>query len=177
MRTASSSRPWTSGGSSTTTRPIAASTVFPSTNNSTSESVDPGPVIHWFEDIGLRDRAEVGGKGGSLGELTRAGIAVPPGFVIRTGAFEAFIDGLERESPVRARVEALRADDLAAISGCARALRARVLAAPLPASVAAELTTAHSALRDRAGHGDVAVRSSATTEDARDASFAGLQDT
>jgi len=40
--------------------------------------VDPVDVIGWFEDIGLRDRAAVGGKGGSLGELTRAGIPVPP---------------------------------------------------------------------------------------------------
>ena len=36
--------------------------------------------------LGLGDRAEVGGKGGSLGELTRAGIAVPPGFVVQDRA-------------------------------------------------------------------------------------------
>ena len=36
----------------------------------------PGGVIGWFEHIGLGDRAEVGGKGGSLGELRRAGIEV-----------------------------------------------------------------------------------------------------
>jgi pyruvate,water dikinase len=139
--------------------------------------VAPVGVIGWFEDIGLRDRAEVGGKGGSLGELTRAGIAVPPGFVVRTRAFEQFIGSLEEESPVRARVEALRADDLDGIRACAADLRARVCAAPLPPALAAELTTTHASLRDRAGQPDVAVRSSATTEDASDASFAGLQDT
>ena len=48
-------------------------------------------VIGWFADIGLQDRPHVGGKGGSLGELQRAGIAVPPGFVVKTGAFERFI--------------------------------------------------------------------------------------
>lgn len=42
--------------------------------------------IAWFLDIGLVDRPTVGGKGASLGELVRAGIAVPPGFVVRTGA-------------------------------------------------------------------------------------------
>jgi pyruvate,water dikinase len=134
-------------------------------------------VIGWFEDIGLRDRAEVGGKGGSLGELTRAGIPVPPGFVVRTQAFEQFIASLEREAPVRARVEGLPPDDLDAIRASAAELRARVRAAPLPGELAAQLTTAHEALRGRAGHADVAVRSSATTEDASDASFAGLQDT
>jgi pyruvate,water dikinase len=139
--------------------------------------VAPVGVIAWFEDIGLAGRAEVGGKGGSLGELTRAGIAVPPGFVVRTQAFEQFIAGLERDSPVRARVAALRADDLDGIRACATELRARVCAAPLPTELAGELTSAHGALRERSGQVHVAVRSSATTEDASDASFAGLQDT
>jgi pyruvate,water dikinase len=134
-------------------------------------------VIGWFETLGLGDRAEVGGKGGSLGELTRAGIAVPPGFVIKTAAFEEFVCALESQAPVRARVAALRAGDLAAIRECSGELRARLQGAELPPGVAAELTAAHGALCERAGGEDVAVRSSATTEDASDASFAGLQDT
>src|SRR5690349_5887550 len=161
MTTAPSSRPSTSGGSSTTTKPTAVSTASRSTGSSTSEAVDPVDVIGWFEDIGLRDRPAVGGKGGSLGELTRAGITVPPGFVVRTPAFEQFIAALEREAPVRARVAALPADDLDGIRACAGELRARVCAAPLPRALAAALTTAHAALLHRAGQPDVAVRSSA----------------
>ncbi len=65
----------------------------------------PAKYISWFRDIGLDDRPKVGGKGGSLGELQRAGIPVPPGFVVRTEAFDAFIDTLERRSPLRVRVE------------------------------------------------------------------------
>jgi pyruvate,water dikinase len=133
--------------------------------------------VGWFADIGLADRAAVGGKGGSLGELTRAGIAVPPGFVIRTGAFEAFLRALEASTPVRARVEALLPHDLVAIEQCAAELRRRVLAAELPNALSEELVSAHAALCARSGCPEVAVRSSATTEDASDASFAGLQDT
>ena len=51
----------------------------------------PSENVSWFADITLESRAAVGGKGGSLGELTRAGIAVPPGFVVCTAAFERFI--------------------------------------------------------------------------------------
>ena len=86
-------------------------------------------IIGWFADIGLHDRPQVGGKGGSLGELQRAGIAVPPGFVVKTGAFERFIQALERKAPVRARIEALSGDDLAAatayLQGNACARRSR----------------------------------------------------
>ena len=134
-------------------------------------------IIGWFADIGLADRPTVGGKGGSLGELTRAGIAPPPGFVVRTGAFERFIEALEREAPLRAEVETLDPDDLQAVTACAKALRARVEAAALTEALQAEILTAYAALFAGGAPAPVAIRSSATTEDAEDASFAGLQDT
>jgi pyruvate,water dikinase len=128
--------------------------------------------IGWFAQIGLSDRPRVGGKGGSLGELTRAGIAVPAGFVVTTTAFEEFA----AELALRAEVAALQPGDLAAIEACSRRLRARVEAAQLPEAARAQIGAAYRELASQAG-GAVAVRSSATTEDASDASFAGLQDT
>jgi len=134
-------------------------------------------VIGWFADIGLDDRHHVGGKGGSLGELQRAGITVPPGFVVKTGAFERFIRALERKSPVRSLVAALNGEDLAAATASCAQIRTAVEAQELPFEVLDEISAAHTALSRDAGETPVAVRSSATTEDAADASFAGLQDT
>ena len=133
--------------------------------------------IGWFAAIGLDDRPHVGGKGGSLGELQRAGIAVPPGFVVKTGAFDRFILAIERAAPVRARVESLDGEDLDAVAVCCKELRARVEAAALPQDLLDEISAAHAALCGPGAQTPVAVRSSATTEDAIDASFAGLQDT
>lgn len=130
-----------------------------------------------FAQIGLADRPQVGGKGGSLGELTRAGIAVPPGFVVRTSAFERFLAVLEREAPVRERVARLRAEDLEAITACSRELRSRMEATALPQDLLQELEAGLAQLEAGRSGTPVAVRSSATTEDAADASFAGLQDT
>ena len=134
-------------------------------------------LIGWFADLTLADRPSVGGKGGSLGELTRAGVAVPGGFVVRTAAFEAFIGELERSAPLRARVEAVPAEDLDAITGLSSELVARVQQVPLPQVLRAALTDAHAMLCGADHRSPLAVRSSATTEDAEDASFAGLQDT
>ena len=134
-------------------------------------------LIGWFADLGLADRLEVGGKGGSLGELTRAGIVVPPGFVLKTASFERFMRTLESESPVRERVQSLDAQDLGAMTALSEQLRARFAATPLPADVADAIAAAHEDLCSGASQSAVAVRSSATTEDAGDASFAGLQDT
>jgi pyruvate,water dikinase len=133
--------------------------------------------ISWFREIGLDDRPKVGGKGGSLGELHRAGIDVPPGFVVRTEAFEDFIAALEQRSPVRACVEGLPADELEGMRAVSRELRARIEDAPLPAVLQQEIRDAYGGLGESGPPPAVAVRSSATTEDAADASFAGLQDT
>jgi pyruvate,water dikinase len=134
-------------------------------------------AIAWFAEIGLADRPTAGGKGASLGELLRAGIDVPPGFVVRTAAFERFIQVLEAEAPLRAGIEALDPDDLDAASAQTAAVRARLQQAPLPDDLRAEILSAHARLCEGAGEAPVAVRSSATTEDSEEASFAGLQDT
>jgi pyruvate,water dikinase len=133
--------------------------------------------VSWFADIGLADRSHVGGKGGSLGELQRAGIRIPPGFIVRTGAFERCIDLLERHSPLRAEVAALSPEDLPAIAACSNALRSRIEHSELPPELLEEISRAHALLCGGTASAAVAVRSSATTEDAIDASFAGLQDT
>lgn len=43
-----------------------------------------------FSEISKADVAQVGGKGGSLGEMTQAGILVPPGFVVTTEVYQKY---------------------------------------------------------------------------------------
>lgn len=132
-------------------------------------------TVSWFSDLALADRPTVGGKGASLGELTRAAINVPPGFVVRTEGFRAFIDQLEKTAPIRARLAGADADDLKAVEALCSELMERVRSEPLPEALQTAILSAYGQL---AGGGTaVAVRSSATSEDADDASFAGLQDT
>ena len=45
-----------------------------------------------FEDLSKSDIGIAGGKGANLGELTQAGIPVPPGFVVTAQAYEKFMD-------------------------------------------------------------------------------------
>jgi pyruvate, water dikinase len=131
--------------------------------------------ISWFADISLADRATVGGKGGSLGELTRANIEVPPGFVITTHGFESFLAALEKENAIRSHVEDLR--DLKEISAFSEHVRTRFERAPLPEDVCTDIVAAHAELCAPNLDSPLAVRSSATAEDSEDASFAGLQET
>ncbi len=121
-----------------------------------------------FTDIGLKDRLHVGGKGASLGELTRAGIRVPPGFVVTTQAFEQV-----SSAAARSRIESLQPDDLENVARVTAEIRDQIKGAPLPPAIRDAIVRECEAL----GEGPVAVRSSATSEDSAEASFAGLQDT
>jgi len=139
-----------------------------------------GSLVRWFASLGLKDRPSVGGKGASLGELERAGIRVPPGFVVTTTAFEALMAALERTDPndtIRARVAALDANDLPAITRACGEIRERIENAPFPAELHAAIAAAYIELSNGENESPVAVRSSATSEDSAEASFAGLQDT
>ena len=129
------------------------------------------------------DAAVVGGKGASLGELTRAGVAVPPGFVVTVDAFALAMAGIDPSGALRAELSALDAADLTGIAAAAARLRALVSGAPLPDDVYAAIAVGYAKLgtggsaREILINTDVAVRSSATGEDSAEASFAGLQDT
>ena len=121
--------------------------------------------ISSLADITLHDRVAVGGKGGSLGELTRAGIAVPPGFVVRTGGFERFLAALELEEPIRSRVESLHAesmceDELDAIAALSQRVRARFENGALPRDLQSEILQAHAGLCGDRLDWPLAVRSS-----------------
>jgi pyruvate,water dikinase len=130
-----------------------------------------------FRDIGIADRPTVGGKGASLGELIRAGIRVPPGFVVSTAAFERFIAEIDPQGLIRRAIEGLSAGDLVTISKVAEGIRAQIVGAPMPDDIQRAILSSYADLCADAGEQPVAVRSSATSEDGSEASFAGLQET
>jgi pyruvate,water dikinase len=134
------------------------------------------PVVR-FSEIGRDDVAAAGGKGASLGELLRAGIRVPDGFVVTTAAFREAIGALADE--IGHRIAALDPDDAARLTTVTAEIRELVESAPPPAAVSDAIVTGYEMLCGETGHSDlpVAVRSSATSEDSAEASFAGLQDT
>ena len=93
-----------------------------------------------------RDPAVVGGKAASLGELTRAGVAVPPGFVVTVDAFAATMAAVDPAGALRAELSALDPADLAGIAAAAARLRALVTGAPLPDEVYAAIAVGYAKL-------------------------------
>ncbi|MGB8473209.1 MAG: PEP/pyruvate-binding domain-containing protein [Candidatus Acidiferrum sp.] len=142
---------------------------------------DSPNLINRFAEIGIADRPTVGGKAASLGELARAGIRVPPGCVVTTAAFERFLGAIDPAGSIRAEIEKLAADDLAACTRAGAEARGRLQSAAFPEDLVEKIAAHYAELetqRKSVGSGEpVAIRSSATSEDSAEASFAGLQDT
>jgi pyruvate,water dikinase len=127
-----------------------------------------------FSRISHADFARVGGKCASLGEMTQAGVAVPPGFAVTTDAYQAMLDCHGMRAEIERHLEGVDPFDLDQVDRAAQAIRIRMRGHKLPAEVEAEVRAAYAAMGDDV---PVAVRSSATAEDLPDASFAGQQDT
>ncbi len=116
-----------------------------------------------------------GGKAANLGELIRAGFAVPAGFCVTTTAY-ARVSARAGLDTYLAGLEASVRSDSARQIELATAIRTALCQAPLPPEVIEAVTSAYQALS--AGSPiPVSVRSSATAEDLPEASFAGQQET
>ncbi len=136
--------------------------------------------VRFFEELGVGDVREVGGKNASLGEMIRAlepkGIRVPGGFATTSGAYRAFLRENRLEAPIESELAALR--NGARLADVGARVRALFLQAKWPEEIAAAILEAYRALSRRYEQTDldVAVRSSATAEDLPQASFAGQQE-
>ncbi|MFA6601665.1 MAG: PEP/pyruvate-binding domain-containing protein [Candidatus Paceibacterota bacterium] len=122
-----------------------------------------------FTHLSKSDSSIAGGKGASLGEMTRTGIPVPPGFVILTGAFEQFI----KESDLIAEIDTIlhKVDhkEIHTVEKASEQIQALILQAGIPEDIALEIKREFKSL----GTEYVAVRSSATAEDSLTAAWAG----
>jgi rifampicin phosphotransferase len=126
-----------------------------------------------LDEIGRDDLALAGGKGANLGELSLAGLPVPPGFVVTTGAYDAFVEASGFGEEIVALASPPETEDANAFEAAAGEIRALFSGGEVPAELAQEIEAAYGEL----GESPVAVRSSATAEDLAGASFAGQQET
>ena len=132
-----------------------------------------------FEDLSKSDIRIAGGKGANLGELTQAGIPVPPGFVVTAQAYEKFMDEAGINDKVMSILEEIDINDTKALQAASKEIKELIIEAPIPEDLVLFIREYYNELCQRVGEDDVdvAIRSSATAEDLPEASFAGQQDT
>ena len=135
--------------------------------------------VQKFEDLNKSDIAIAGGKGANLGELTQAGIPVPPGFVVTAETYQKFMEDTGINDKVLDILDKIDINDTKALQAAAEEIKSIIIETPIPDDMIMFIKEAYNQLCQRVGEDDtdVAIRSSATAEDLPEASFAGQQDT
>ena len=134
-------------------------------------------LLRRFEDLSKQDVDYAGGKGANLGEMTAAGLPVPPGFVVGASSYALFCDVGGLRDRIEEQLSSVDVDDTAALDLATKEVRKMVEAEPVPDEVASEIRDAYLELAGDRDNPPVAVRSSATAEDTEAASFAGMNET
>jgi len=138
-------------------------------------------LVLWFENLRKTDIPSVGGKNANLGEMTNAGIPVPPGFAITAFSYKKFIE----ETGIASRIYEIIKETVTNLNDpkqfeiASKKIRELIESTPMPRDVETAIRAAYEELCRKLNLKDVfvAVRSSATAEDLADASFAGQQET
>ena len=133
--------------------------------------------IRSLADLSTADVAFAGGKGANLGELTRAGLPVPPGFVIGAPAYAAFCDETGLRAKLTDALAGLDVEDTEQLKEASDRARELVAGAAMPEWLEDAIRAAYAELAGSEPDMPVAVRSSATSEDTASASFAGMNET
>ena len=118
-------------------------------------------AVVWFNEVTKKDIPLVGGKGANLGEMTNAGIPVPPGFIVTASAYFDFIEKANLHDKIKSLLSTIDVHNSKQLQEVALKVQKLITDATMPAATAKEIEQAYVKM----GKGLVAVRSSATAED------------
>ncbi len=135
--------------------------------------------VKWFEEIKKDDVSIAGGKGANLGEMTRAGFPIPPGFVILTNAYFEFIEKTGIKGKIKKILDSINYSDIKDLEEKTKEIRDLIINSEIPKEIESEILEAYDKLGEKIGEKEplIIVRSSATAEDIATASFAGQLET
>ena len=157
------------------------------------EKINRDDLIKWFSEINKDHGKFVGGKGANLGEIFNLKIPVPEGFVVTAQAYDYFIKKAGLNEKIKEILGKIKYEDTQQLNEKVTEVRNLIINSKLPDDLQEEILESYEHLSankieiERGSAADilntahepifVAVRSSATTEDLAEASFAGQQDT
>ncbi|HJX50275.1 MAG TPA: phosphoenolpyruvate synthase, partial [Candidatus Nanoarchaeia archaeon] len=148
--------------------------------------------IKWFSELDKTSGKIAGGKGANLAEMYNLKISVPPGFVVTAQAYDYFIEKAGIKEKIKEFLSRIDYEDTSQLDEITKNIRKFIVDSKIPKEMENEIIEAYEVLDiggfdsskaaiDILNHSSepvfVAVRSSATTEDLAEASFAGQQET
>jgi len=100
-------------------------------------------TIVWFKEVGKNDIGIAGGKGANLGEMTRAGIPVPPGFIVTSQTYFEFIKQANLTEKLDSLLRVVDPDDSKTLNNISVAIKKMILTAEMPADIAVSIKNAY----------------------------------
>lgn len=137
----------------------------------------PAKYVVKFAEVGKEDVGLVGGKGANLGEMTKAGFPVPPGFIITAKAYFDFIKENDFQTKIAHLLGTVDYADQKSLERASKHIKKLIQSGSMSDKLVAEIFHAYATISGVMHDALVAVRSSATAEDLPGASFAGQQET
>lgn len=125
-----------------------------------------------FKDIRIKDVTLAGGKGASLGEMTNAGIPVPPGYIVLSTTFNKFLTDAKIDNLIPQILKKIDLKNINSVDTASRKIRQLISNQPIPLEIEKQIL--HSFQKLNAKY--VAIRSSATSEDSTETAWAGQLD-
>lgn len=157
-----------------------------------ADEVNSG-FVKWFSELDKNSGKAAGGKGANLAEIYNLKIPVPPGFVVTAQAYEYFIKKAGLNEEINSILSKIDYENTLQLDESTKKIRELITNSKMPKEMEEEIEEAYENLSAadydirKGGALDilnfahepvfVAVRSSATTEDLAEASFAGQQET
>ncbi len=136
-----------------------------------------------FKETSSKDVALVGGKNASLGEmfnkLTKKGVKIPDGFSLTSRSYWYYLEENGIDKKLKKIFKDFDPKSVKSIKQTGKRARQAVLQGELPEDLKEKIAQHYKDLSETYGEKnvDVAVRSSATAEDSKEASFAGQMET
>jgi pyruvate,water dikinase len=127
-----------------------------------------------LNSLSRSDIARVGGKGANLGEMLRAKLPVPDGFVVTTDAYFATLMAGYVRTALQEQFARVSVEDPDSLAKASDEMKSLVANASVPDEIRESIASAYRTLGSDVR---VAVRSSATSEDTGATSFAGMHET
>jgi pyruvate,water dikinase len=150
--------------------------------------------IRWFSELSNKDISIAGGKGASLAEMYNNHFPIPSGFIVTAQAYSYFIENSGLNKKINEILADIDIQDTKKLDEASKKIKEAMAAASFPLELNEAIIEAYDVLdvdkptsenasrpaltilKNSHEPPFVAVRSSATTEDLADASFAGQQE-
>ncbi|MFH1309042.1 MAG: PEP/pyruvate-binding domain-containing protein [Patescibacteria group bacterium] len=125
--------------------------------------------IKLLKQLSKNDTDIAGGKGASLGEMTQAGLLVPPGFVVLSNSFDEFLKQTDLNVEINSIIKKVNHKDINSVEKASIKIRDLINDKSISENIKKEIEKEFNKLKSKY----VAVRSSTTAEDSSIASWAG----